>query len=85
MKSITIHALDDALDSRIREKARESQTSLNKTIKNLLAGALGTGADNVAPHRGDFEELCGAWRKRDVTDLGRALRDFEKIDAEDWR
>ena len=35
MKSITIHGLDDPLDTLIREKAGKQNLSLNKTIKQL--------------------------------------------------
>ena len=43
MKSITIHNLDDKLDSLIREKAKKQGISLNKTIKTLLRKSLGLG------------------------------------------
>jgi hypothetical protein len=37
MTSITIHGLEDPIDSLIREKERQQAISLNKTIKQLLA------------------------------------------------
>ena len=38
MKSITIHGLEDPLDTLIREKARQEGLSLNKTIKHKRFG-----------------------------------------------
>ncbi len=35
MKSITIHGLDDPLDTLIRERAGKQNLSLNKTVRQL--------------------------------------------------
>lgn len=42
MKSITIHGLEDPLNTLIREKARQEGLSLNKTIKLLLLTLSGS-------------------------------------------
>ena len=85
MKSITIHSLDDALDVLIREKAKAEGTSLNKTIKRLLAEALGLQQEEPGDHRQDFLDLHGTWTKDEARRFGGRIKDLGKVDPEDWK
>lgn len=85
MKSITIHNLDDSLDTLIRERAKKQGTSLNKTIQQLLKQALGLKPGKKPDHRDDFSELSGIWSKKDLNDFTSKTKDFGKIDESDWR
>lgn len=84
MKSITIHGLEDPLDSMIRQRAKKHNTSLNKTIKQLLAEALGLRPEVKVNHRDDFIDLFGSWSQNDVDEFSKNTRDFERIDPADW-
>ncbi|MBU0728837.1 MAG: antitoxin [Proteobacteria bacterium] len=84
MKSITIHGLEDPLDSIIRQRAKSNKTSLNKTIKQLLAEALGLKPELNENHREDFLDLFGVWSKADMIEFTNNIKDFERIDPEDW-
>ena len=84
MKSITIHGLDDPLDSLIRQRAKRKGTSLNKTIKKLLEESLGVRPVTDRGHREDFLDLFGVWSDADLRDFERSTRDLAKIDPEDW-
>ncbi len=84
MKSITIHGLDDPLNTLIREEAKKQGMSLNKTIKKLLAESLGIATTSNDDHKKDFLDLFGTWRPEEARDFARRLGDFEKIDSEDW-
>lgn len=84
MKSITIHGLDDPLDTLIREKAKKQGTSLNKTIKKLLSESLGITPGSEGDHEKDFLDLFGAWNEKEAQEFTKRLGDFEKIDPEDW-
>ena len=84
MKSITIHGLDDPLDTLIRERAKKQGTSLNKTIKKLLAESLGVTPVSGGDHRKDFLDLFGCWSKKEAEEFSQRLGDFEKVDPEDW-
>lgn len=84
MKSITIHNLEDSLDSRIREKAKKQGTSLNKTIQLLLKQALGLKPKEKQDHKDDFVDLFGLWSKKDVNDFSKSTGDFNRIDESDW-
>lgn len=84
MKSITIHGLDDPLDKLIREKARFYGLSLNKTIKKLLRDSLGI-SDRKRDNKQAFKDLFGVWSEKDLKEFEQSTKDFEKIDAEDWK
>jgi len=84
MKSITIHGLDEGLDKLIRKRAKVHGNSLNKTIKRLLEEALGVRKKQSSNYRDEFLDLFGVWTKREVERFDSMMKDFEKIDKEDW-
>jgi len=84
MKSISIHNLDDPLNTLLRKRARQQGTSLNKTIKALLEESLGIAPRVSTGHREEFLDLCGVWSAKEVEKFEKALEDFEEIDQEDW-
>ena len=84
MKSITIHKLDDEIDALIRKKAKMEGTSLNQTIKKILAESL---LPNPGPSEGNreaFMDLFGVWTDDDITEFREATKDFETIDPAEW-
>jgi hypothetical protein len=84
MKSITIHGLEDPLDTLIRKKARQQNLSLNKTIKKLLRESLGL-ADNANIGRKElFTDLCGVWTDEDAKEFTANTRDLNTINPDDW-
>ena len=84
MKSITIHGLEDRLSERIREKARQQGLSLNKTIKKLLAEALGMEEQAPRDRREQFLDLFGIWTKEEAEEFNKSLEETRKLDPEDW-
>ena len=84
MKSITIHGLDDLLDSQIREKAEKEGLSLNKTMKKLLRKALGINEDEEG-HREDFAEFLGQWSDQELLDFNEQTKDLNEVNTGDWQ
>jgi hypothetical protein len=84
MKSITIHGLEDPLDTLIRDKARRQGLSLNKTIKKLLAESLGLDPLGVKDHRESFQDLCGVWTREEADNFNRRTAELRTVDPEDW-
>lgn len=84
MKSITIHGMEPELAARLERKARESGLSLNRTIKKLLAAALGVEPGNLLERKKDLEAFSGVWSKQEARAFAKAIEDFERIDDEDW-
>ena len=83
MKSITIHNLDDSLDTEIKKLANKKGISLNKTIKDLLKKS--TGLDKKNSLRRDFDEFSGIWSKNDEKEFNNAIKDFEVINSKEWK
>jgi len=83
MKSITIHGLEDPLNTLIREKARHQRPSLNKTIKKLLAESFGLTTGNHKDDH-DFSDLCGVWTAEDIEEFTANSKNFSAIDPKDW-
>ena len=85
MKSITIHGLQDPLDSLIRRQAEKQGISLNKTIKKLLAESLGLKSKKEVDNKIEFMDLFGVWTEKDLEEFSRAVQDFEEIDEGEWQ
>jgi hypothetical protein len=83
MSSITIHGLEDPLDSLIREKARQQGISLNKVIKQILAESFGLSQKNSPPVN-NFADLSGVWSPEDLEEFIRNTEEFSHIDSRDW-
>lgn len=83
MKSISIHKIEDKLMALIEKRSRETGLSLNKTIKLLLAEAVGLHPEERGKNR--FEEFCGVWDDPDVKEFEKATHDFSQIDPTDWK
>lgn len=84
MKSITIHKLDDSLETLLIERAKSEGQSLNKTIKKLLAEALALSPKGNKKREKDFLDLFGVWSAEDVVEFRQGNKDLEKIDPGDW-
>ena len=84
MKSITLHRLDDDLETRLSEVAAKRGLSLNQLIKNLLRERLGLDQPPTN-HREDFEEFCGQWSDAEAKAFEKAVSDFATIDEEIWQ
>lgn len=85
MKSITIHGLQNPLDSLIRKQAEKQGISLNKTIKKLLAESLGLKSKKEVDSKKEFMDLFGVWTEEDLEEFSRAVQDFEEIDEGEWQ
>ncbi|MFH0975566.1 MAG: hypothetical protein V1874_07255 [Spirochaetota bacterium] len=84
MKSITIHNMDDSIESLIHEKAKSQKISLNKTIQILLKQALGLNLKKGSDHREEFLDLFAVWSKNDENEFNSKIKDLNKINKEDW-
>ncbi len=85
MSTLTIHALDAAVEKRIRSKAQRDGRSLNQTLKELLAVSVGARPLPDSDHRVDFAEFHGIWSAQDVREFQAATADFETIEQADWQ
>ena len=84
MKSITIHKLDPDLADSLERKAQSDGTSLNKTIKALLRGALGLSKQAPINRHADFEDLFGSWNNKEANDFDKRIQQSRTIDPSEW-
>lgn len=84
MKSISIHGIDETLDSLIKERARSQGQSLNKTIKQLLEAALGLRPKNPEEKSKEFSDLFGIWSDEELHEFEKKTEDLNKVNMEDW-
>lgn len=84
MKSISVHGIDDEIEKKIGERAKAEGKSVNKTVKELIAKALGLG-DKPPDNRAMFEDLSGVWTEAEAAEFLEHVADLEVVDEKDWR
>ena len=84
MKSITIHGLDNKLDSLIRKRSKRDGKSLNKTIKSILEESLGVKKNSDSDNADEFMDLFGIWSAQEQKEFEKNLNDFNKINNLEW-
>jgi len=84
MKSITIHGIDKETEKMIKKRAKSEGKSVNKTVKGLLAKALGI-EKKKSDNREEFLDLFGIWTKDEEKCFFEAIKDLEQIHPEDWK
>ena len=86
MSTLTVHALDPVTEKRIRVKARMEKKSINKTLKELLSGAVGVSpSPRLEDHRAEFQEFSGIWSEKELYEFNQAISDLERVDEKDWQ
>lgn len=85
MTTLTIHALDTTLSHKLKAYAAEQQKSLNQSVKELLATALGITAPRKKDHRDEFKELCGVWSDKEVREFQKNTACFSEIEEVMWK
>jgi hypothetical protein len=80
MKTLTVRGLPEAVsDALTREKQRRG-TSLNQTVIDLLAQALGV----RGPRSNGLGALAGTWSEDELRRFEEAVAPFGEIDPELW-
>ena len=78
----TIRGIPTDLEQQLRERARRSGESLNRTLIRLLREAVGL---NTSRQKRDLSALAGTWSQEEADKFDREVRRFEVIDDELWR
>jgi hypothetical protein len=82
MRNLTIRGVPSELARRLEEEKRARGRSLNQTVLDLLAQAVGLGGGRRS---NGLAALAGNWTEDDVGQLESALRFTEEVDEELWR
>ena len=78
----TVRGIPEDLEHQLRERARRSGESLNRTLIRLLREAVGM---NPPRKKRDLSALAGTWSQEEADEFDREVRRFEVIDDELWR
>jgi hypothetical protein len=82
MKTLTIRNVPRRLAEALEREKRRTGTSLNGTVIDLLARALGVGGH--APRRNGLASLAGGWSAEEHRQFEEAMSAFERVDEEMW-
>lgn len=82
MKSITIHGIEEALDRKLQERAKQLGLSQNRTIKSILEGVL---LDESEKRESEYADLFGSWTKAEKEEFDQRVLIFDRIDESDWK
>lgn len=81
MRYLTIRNVPEPLARRLDDARRARGRSLNQTVLDLLAQAVGLSGEA----RNGLGELAGTWSAQEHAAFERALSETEGIDEELWR
>ena len=80
---LTVRGLPRALSEALAAEKRRRGTSLNQTVIDLLASALGVASK--AGRSNGLGHLAGTWTEADFAEFERLTAGFGDIDEELWR
>jgi hypothetical protein len=83
-KSITIHGIDEPLVKLIKSRATEEGLSINQTIKNIMEASLGVKPRDYLDNIDRFEEFCGIWSQKELSEFEKKTKMLRRVDPEDW-
>lgn len=82
-RHLTIRDVSSELARALKAEARRRGASLNQTVKDLLAKALGL--DSPAEFDNGLSALAGTWSADELAEFEKNTGAFEEIDHELWR
>lgn len=83
MRHLTIRQVPPELSRALEAEKRRRGASLNRTVLELLAQALGLGSPGRRTN--GLGELAGTWTQDEFEAFERAIEFTEQIDEELWR
>lgn len=83
MRHLTIRHVPPELANALEAEKRRRGTSLNRTVIELLAQAVGL--RTVRERSNGLRRLAGTWTQEEFDEFERAVEVTEQIDEELWR
>jgi plasmid stability protein len=85
MAVMTIRGLDDITIKKLKEKAKQEETSINAVLVKILRQGLGLEKKKRTIVYNDLDHLAGTWSEKDYKEFLKRIEDFEKIDEDMWK
>jgi plasmid stability protein len=83
VRHLTIRNVPDEVADRLAEERRARGRSLNQTVLELLAQALGV--ENRALRSNGLAALAGTWSPDEAQEFERAIEFLGELDDDVWR
>ncbi|MBW2526999.1 MAG: hypothetical protein JRI23_22655 [Deltaproteobacteria bacterium] len=83
MKALTVRGVTPALSRALEREKKRRGTSLNQTVLDLLAVALGI--SDAEPRSNGLAKLAGGWSQIDLNEFEAATAIFDQVDEELWQ
>lgn len=83
MRHLTIRRVPPTLAEALEAEKRRRGTSLNRTVLDLLADALGT--NRRGRRSNGLARFSGIWTEEEFKEFEKAIEFTEQIDEELWR
>jgi hypothetical protein len=85
LMTITVR-LPGEVEKAIRDKAKKEGLSLNRTMAELLAQALGQGAGTGKKKlHHDLDKYAGLWSKEEADEIDEAIKEQRRIEPDMWK
>jgi hypothetical protein len=86
MNTLTIRKIPVSIEQRLRQIARNSHQSINKTTIDLLAKAVGLDSESkFLEKQRDVKSAIKQWTDDEYKDFQNNTKIFEQIDEAMWR
>jgi len=85
MKTMTVRGIDDALDEKLKQMARESGVSINQFVIDTLKRQMGLVKEKkfTAVHD-DLDHLFGRWSEEEFESIQGKIDSERVLDKELW-
>ena len=85
MSQITLRNIPEPVNHKLRDLAKQTGQSINRTILEVLKKGLGL-SDAPPAKKRDLSEFAGMWTKEEAAEFDRNIHEmFETIDEEMWK
>jgi plasmid stability protein len=86
MKNITVRGIDDDLNEKLREKAREKGVSINQIVIDALKEQLGLRKKKkFTVVYSDLDHMFGRWSEEDFRRIQGKIDAERVVDTELWK
>lgn len=85
MNQLTLRQIPRPVERRLREAARRSGKSMNRTAVEILGRGLGLEPEEKPKKKRDVSSVFRKWSARDQREFERRTEGFGAIDEEMWR
>lgn len=86
MNTLTLRKIPQPIEQRLRQMAKDTHQSLNKTAVELLAKGVGIGS--LSTKKKKYRDIAGVfpkWTEQEYLDFEKNTKIFDAIDESMWR